>query len=142
MSSSDKSIEEVFATDPSNFSNQISVLGKFRDTPPAILADPDLPDYMTTNYDHFIEAALISRGKTPKSNFCRWNEDLVDYANDKEINSEIYKENTDYEPTSSNPLVYHLHSDIDYPVSMFLSEKDYTDFVRWTFSYFCSEPFC
>ncbi|MGB8035171.1 MAG: hypothetical protein WCF03_15265 [Nitrososphaeraceae archaeon] len=71
MSSSDKSIEEVFATDPSNFSNQISVLGKFRDTPPAVLADPDLPDYMTTNYDHFIEVALISRGKTPKSNFCR-----------------------------------------------------------------------
>jgi SIR2-like domain len=104
-------------------------LDEFRNTPPAVLADLNLPVYITTNYDHIIEAALESRGKQPISDFCRWNEDLADYGRVNEINSVIYKEGTDFKPTSSNPLVYHLHGDIDHPNSMVLTEKDYTDFV-------------
>src|SRR5262249_5758325 len=70
-----------------------------------------------------------SRGKEPLSDFCRWSEDLVDYANQKGINPEIYKDLTDYKPTSAKPLVYHLHGDMDHPSSMVLTEKDYIDFV-------------
>ncbi|MGC2571778.1 MAG: SIR2 family protein [Candidatus Nitrosopolaris sp.] len=104
-------------------------LDQFRDTPPAVLADLNLPIYITTNYDHFIEEALKSRGKEPISDFCRWSEDLVDYANEKEINPEIYKEMSDYKPTNAYPLVYHLHGDIDYPFSMVLTKEDYDNFV-------------
>jgi SIR2-like domain len=104
-------------------------MGEFRDTPPAVLADLNLPIYITTNYDHFIESALESRGKQPISDFCRWNEDLTEYANENEINSKIYKEGTDYKPTPANPLVYHLHGDIDHPNSIVLTEKDYIDFI-------------
>jgi hypothetical protein len=104
-------------------------LVEFRNTPPAVLADLNLPVYITTNYDHIIEAALESRGKQPISDFCRWNKDLTEYAEENEINSVIYKEGTDYKPTPANPLVYHLHGDIDHHNSMVLTEKDYIDFI-------------
>jgi hypothetical protein len=105
-------------------------LAEFRNTPPAVLADLNLPIYITTNYDHSIEEALKSRGgKKPISDFCRWSEDLVEYANDNEINSKLYDRDADYKPTSAEPLVYHLHGDIDHASSMVLTEKDYIDFV-------------
>jgi TIR domain/SIR2-like domain len=105
-------------------------LDKHKNTPPAVLADLNLPIYITTNYDHSIEEALKSRGgKKPISDFCRWSEDLVEYANDNEINSKLYDRDADYKPTSAEPLVYHLHGDIDHASSMVLTEKDYIDFV-------------
>ena len=36
-----------------------------RNTPYAVLADLNLPIYITTNYDYSMEAALESRGKKP-----------------------------------------------------------------------------
>jgi hypothetical protein len=104
-------------------------LAEYRNTPPAVLADLNLPIYITTNYDHFIEEALKARGKEPISDFCRWSEDLVEYANENEINSKLYDRNAEYKSTPGNPLVYHLHGDIDYPSSMVLTQKDYIDFV-------------
>jgi hypothetical protein len=104
-------------------------LAEFRNSPPAVLADLNLPIYITTNYDHFIEEALKSRGKEPVTDFCRWSEDLVEYANENEINPQIYKEGSGYKPKPKNPLVYHLYGDIDHPSSMVLTKKDYDDFV-------------
>jgi len=105
-------------------------LGEFRNAPLAVLADLNLPIYITTNYDHFIEKALETRGgKHPISDFCRWNEDLVDYANEEKINPELYDPDSGLEITSSNPLVYHLYGDIKHPKSMVLTEKDYIDFI-------------
>src|ERR687890_82202 len=104
-------------------------LEEHRNTPLAVLADLNLPIYITTNYDHFIEEALISRGKQPISDFCRWSEDLVEYANDNEINSNLYDKDSGFKITPSNPLVYHLHGDIDHPQSMVLTEKDYIEFI-------------
>lgn len=46
-------------------------LDEHRNTPYAVLADLNLPIYITINYDHFMEAALKSRGKDPVSEFCR-----------------------------------------------------------------------
>ncbi|HEY7572906.1 MAG TPA: TIR domain-containing protein, partial [Nitrososphaeraceae archaeon] len=37
-------------------------LGEFRNAPLAVLADLNLPIYITTNYDHFVEKALETRG--------------------------------------------------------------------------------
>jgi TIR domain-containing protein/SIR2-like protein len=104
-------------------------LAEHRNKPPAVLADLNLPIYITTNYDHFIEEALKAKGKQPISDFCRWNEDLVEYANENEINVKLYDKDGDYKATSGNPLVYHLYGDIDHPRSMVLTEKDYIDFV-------------
>jgi hypothetical protein len=64
----------------------------------------------------------------PISEFCRWNEDLLEYANDNRINTNLYRRDGELKITSSNPLIYHLHGDIDHPQSMVLTEKDFFDF--------------
>jgi hypothetical protein len=99
-------------------------LEEHRNTPYAVLADLNLPIYITTNYDHFMEAALKSKGKEPVSEFCRWN----NYAEAAGIESKLLKKSK-YQPTVSQPLVYHLHGDIDVPQSMVLTENDYIDFI-------------
>jgi hypothetical protein len=106
------------------------IRAEYSNTPPAVLADLNLPIYITTNYDHFIENALYAKGRQPISDFCRWNQDLKEYANENEINLELYDINSGYKATSANPLVYHLHGDIDHPSSMVLTEADYHDFVK------------
>ena len=94
-------------------------LEKHRNTPHAVLADLELPVYITTNYDHFMESALKDKSREPFSEFCVWNDDLK--ASTKNIKSN--------KPTVPNPLVYHLHGDTRNPASMVLTEKDYIDFV-------------
>ena len=96
---------------------------KFKNTPHALLADLNLPIYMTTNYDKFLETALESRGKAPVSEFCRWNK----FAEAGGIAS-IFDRGTTYTPTVSHPLVYHLHGILEMPQSMVLTEDDYIDF--------------
>jgi hypothetical protein len=103
-------------------------LDKNRNTPYSVLADLNLPIYITTNYDHFMEAALKSKGKEPVSEFCRWNEKLSIYTREAKI-SYAFDKKQRYQPSISQPLVYHLHGDIDIPRSMVLTEKDYFDFV-------------
>jgi len=85
----------------------------------SVLASLDLPIYLTTNYDHLMEIALKKRKKEPKSEYCRWNDEL----------DPISDESKAYEPTVSKPLVYHFHGDIKIPDSMVLTERDYFDFV-------------
>jgi hypothetical protein len=41
--------------------------------PHALLADLNLPIYITTNYDDFMVQALGSRKREPVREFCRWN---------------------------------------------------------------------
>src|SRR5215216_2412887 len=136
---------ELKKIEPPNFS-----LEENRNTPYAVLADLNLPLYITTNYDYFMEEALkVHGGKEPVSEFCRWNEELENYANlsgipsvfDKDIQYEsaiakkiIYRPKTEpdeppYKPTPQKPLVYHLHGIVDILQSMVLTEKDYFDFV-------------
>jgi hypothetical protein len=99
-------------------------LEEHRNTPYAVLADLNLPIYITTNYDHFMEAALKSKGKEPVSEFCRWN----NYADAAGIESKLFKKSK-YQPTVPQPLIYHLHGDINTPQSMVLTENDYIDFI-------------
>ncbi len=113
--------------------------------PYRVLADLNLPLYITTNYDHFMEAALESRGKKPVSEFCRWNENLYRYTETKGISS-VFDKDQKYEPSNdlelkyrpttepyrsspAEPLVYHLHGIFEIPQSMVLTEKDYIDFA-------------
>jgi hypothetical protein len=102
-------------------------LPEYENTVYAVLADLNLPIYITTNYDHLMEEALTSRGKDPKSEFCRWKPSIMEYAKRAEIPS--VTEDSKYIPSSANPLVFHLHGDMNHPLSMVLTEQDYTDFI-------------
>jgi hypothetical protein len=93
-------------------------------TPHSVLADLNLPLYITTNYDEFMEEAIKSRGKEPISEFCKWNSFLK-----KQINVHSVFEDGSYKPSQEKPLVYHLHGHINYPRSMVLTETDYLDFL-------------
>lgn len=89
----------------------------------AVLADLDLPIYVTTNYDFLMEEALRGRSrgrKEPVSGFCRWNDKLAETP---------LEYDRKYKPTESRPFVYDLHGYIDKPESMILTERDYFDFV-------------
>ena len=99
-------------------------LEKYRETPHALLADLHLPIYITTNYDKFMEQALIKKGKSPITEFCRWN----NYAQEAEIPS-VFDKKRGFLPTENKPLVFHLHGVVDLPQSMVLTEKDYIDFM-------------
>jgi hypothetical protein len=95
------------------------------DEPHAILADLNLPIYITTNYDNFMWQALKSRNKNDaKEEFCRWNNFTLNY---ELVPKPIFE--SGYKPTPSSPLVYHLHGSMEVPQSMVLTESDYLDFL-------------
>jgi hypothetical protein len=99
-------------------------------SPYDILADLDLPIYITTNYDHFLEDALARSKrirKQPQSDFFRWSKKLKDYSKLTGVSSVF--DDAQYKPTEERPLVYHIHGDINIPRSMVLTEKDYFEFV-------------
>jgi hypothetical protein len=100
---------------------------EYKNTVYAVLADLNLPIYVTTNYDHLMEEALISNGKEPKSEFCRWNKSVIEFSKRAEI--PFLSDDRTYVPSSANPLVFHLHGDMDYPLTMVLTEQDYLDFI-------------
>jgi hypothetical protein len=87
--------------------------------PHRMLADLELPIYVTTNYDGFMSLALESRGLTPSLKVCAWNE-LI-----REKPAAIL----DGEPDPRHPLVYHLHGHYEVPESMVLTEDDYLEFL-------------
>jgi hypothetical protein len=91
------------------------------DQPHRMLADLDLPVYLTTNYDDFMYAALRHRKRKPKRELCHWNEAVKDLA--PSVLS------GDYKPTVEEPLIFHLHGHIDFPQSMVLTEDDYLEFL-------------
>jgi hypothetical protein len=91
------------------------------DEPHALLADLNLPIYITTNYDSFMYLALKHRQRDPKRELCRWNR-FVEMEETSVFAS-------GYLPTSANPLVYHLHGHYDLPQSLVLTEDDYLDFL-------------
>jgi hypothetical protein len=92
--------------------------------PHKILAKLDLPIYITTNYDHLMYEALKSDGKKPVIEFCRWN-DLAQIQG----KSSIFDEEKINHFDSNNPLVYHIHGEINNPQSMVLTEDDYLNFI-------------
>lgn len=97
---------------------------EYNNTPHVVLADLNLPIYITTNYDEFMEATLKSKGKMPVSEFCRWSSFLKKQTNIKSVFEKI-----DYKPSKEKPLVFHLHGHINHPRSMVLTETDYLDFL-------------
>jgi hypothetical protein len=87
--------------------------------PHGVLAELELPIYLTTNYDGFMFLALQSRGLSPTWKVCGWNE--------------LIREKTaallDRKPDPAQPLVYHLHGHYEVPQSIVLTEEDYLEFL-------------
>ena len=58
---------------PSDFS--------FNKSPYDVLSNLDLPIYITTNYDRFMENALSkNQRKKPESDFCKWSDKLNNFV--------------------------------------------------------------
>jgi SIR2-like domain len=114
--------KEISAIKPPNFS-----LKEHENTAYSVLADLNLPIYITTNYDLFMETALKAKGKSPVSEFCRWNKSIIEYTRRADI--PFVSDDRKYAPSSANPLVFHLHGDMDHPLSLVLTEIDYLDFI-------------
>ncbi|HWR25837.1 MAG TPA: SIR2 family protein [Methanosarcina sp.] len=89
------------------------------DEPHGVLADLQLPVYITTNYDDFMVRALESRGKAPIQEICRWNKCTM----------QSKRTSSDYVPDKGKPLVYHLYGTYKEPGSLVLTEYDYLDFL-------------
>ncbi len=92
------------------------------DEPHGTLAELPLPVYLTTNYDDFMTRALKKRHKDPKREICRWNDSVRDEPS-------IFESQPGFEPTSTNPVVFHLHGHSEITESLVLTEDDYLDFL-------------
>jgi hypothetical protein len=88
--------------------------------PHRVLADLPLPIYLTTNYDDFMARALKRQHRDPTREICRWN---------MLTRNEPSRFDDDYQPTPANPVVFHLHGNIETPTSIVLTEDDYFDFL-------------
>jgi hypothetical protein len=84
------------------------------------LARLELPIYVTTNYDDYLERAFAAVGRpAPAVEICRWNDALVDEL-------PRYDKTP---PTSTSPLIFHMHGHISAPDSILVTEDDYIDFT-------------
>jgi hypothetical protein len=87
-----------------------------------VLADLDLPLYLTTNLDSFMVEALEARGREPVREICRWSEHL-DW-----LESQL-SEGGDYVPTADKPLVYHFFGSDDEVDSLVITEDHFFSFL-------------
>jgi len=104
-------VEELTKVASPDFSNNVE--------PYTILADLPLPIYITTNYDSFMEQALVIRKRDVKMDYCRWMKTLDDPSHFT----------NGFQPDVANPAVFHLYGHAQSQPSMVLSEDDYFQFL-------------
>jgi hypothetical protein len=84
------------------------------------LARLALPMYVTTNYDDYLERAVVAvSGGQPNVVLCRWSDRLT-----TELPS--YPKS---DVATAAPTIFHLHGHIRTPNSILLTEDDYIDFT-------------
>jgi hypothetical protein len=98
---------------------------KAADEPHALLAELQLPVYLTTNYVNFMSKALSAKKKDPQREICRWNSLLKT----RKIDGHGPLFDDGFEPTPANPVVFHLHGVLGITESLVLTEDDYLDFL-------------
>lgn len=85
-----------------------------------MLARLRLPIYITTNYDNYLERAVVATGEaTPDVQICRWNDRLF---------AELGKYPVS-EPAAGTPMIFHLHGHFSSRHSILVTEDDYIDFT-------------
>jgi len=90
-----------------------------------VLAQLPFPIYLTTSYHDFLERALTDQYKEPRTQVIFW-ETGREY--DEAITAKHYPDPS-FNPTATNPAVYHLFGLENYPGSLVLSEDDYMKFL-------------
>lgn len=90
--------------------------------PLRVLAKLPLKIYVTTSYYNFIERALEAEGKKPRTQVCFWSGGKMSARTE-------HAPDPLYEPTDTEPAVYHLFGLEDYPQTLVLSEDDYMNFL-------------
>jgi hypothetical protein len=90
--------------------------------PYAALAQLPCAVFVTVATDLLLEEALKAAGKAPRTELCRWNDDLV-------ANIPSAFDDESYEPDEFNPLVFHLFGVVTETASLVLTEDDYFDFL-------------
>lgn len=88
--------------------------------PYTTLAKLPLPIYVTTNYDDFMEQALLKQQRDVKRDLCKWIRALDD-------TSPLAEQG--FQPNVANPVVFHLYGYMQNQQSMVLSEDDYFQFL-------------
>ena len=83
----------------------------------ALLADLDLPLYLTTSYDNLMVDALASRKRTATRSFPAWNQNLREAAEGAPAEA------------ATGPQVYHLFGHHSVAESMVLTEDDHFSFL-------------
>jgi SIR2-like domain len=79
-----------------------------------------LPLYVTTNYDDYLQRAVSAAVKGPPTvEVCRWNDRLA-------LDLPKYSAKA---PTAEKPLIFHLHGHVSEQNSVLVTEDDYIDFV-------------
>ncbi len=92
------------------------------DEPHRVLAELELPIYITTNYDSFMFDELKRQGKRPIRQLCKWH-------TIKELSKETPVGVAPVTPTPETPVVYHLHGNFTDENSLVLTEDDYLNFL-------------
>jgi hypothetical protein len=88
----------------------------------ALLAEFPLRVFLTTNYDDFLVKSLRHAGKNPRAAVCPWYEGAP-------YDSELFESALGLDPQPDDPLVYHLHGNLENPKSLVLTENDYLEFL-------------
>lgn len=89
--------------------------------PHRMLAKLPLPVYITANYDHLLEDALLEANRKPEVVVCPWFRDADDILT-------VY-DREKYIPTLERPLVFHLFGQFEHPRSVVLTEDDFFDYL-------------
>lgn len=90
--------------------------------PHALLASFPVRVFITTNYDDFLTKALRQAGKSPMRVICPW------YLPTGSI-SKFFAKVPATQPAPLEPLVFHLHGNLETPKSLVLTEGDYLEFL-------------
>lgn len=90
-----------------------------------VLAELELPIYLTTNYVDFMAQAL-QESATPRREICRWNSLVRNTWIDGQppIFGLPPTYDSGFEPTPKEPVVFHLHGHLEIPESLVLTEDD------------------
>jgi hypothetical protein len=91
--------------------------------PHSLLAGFPIRVFITTNYDDFLSKALRIAGKIPKQVICPW------YLSANADLARVFAKVPVTQPLPEEPLVFHLHGNLETPRSLVLTEGDYLEFL-------------